>query len=141
MKKTLWTILLLWASSAIKGLQANQGEHMEVTRLKMSLLYVQMIKTFRLLFMSILGMGICLVLLLAGIILLHISLFLYTPWSMATKLSVGLLSSVIYLLSGFALFSRIFAEGKWLQIFNAEKILAKLDLEDGGGQKEPVNRV
>src|SRR5580704_14055374 len=99
MKKTLWTLLLLWASSAVKGLQANQGGHMELTRLKMSLMYVQSIKTFRMLFMCLLSVGVCLILLLTGIILFHVSLFLYAPWSMETKMLVGFLSSAVYLLA------------------------------------------
>lgn len=129
MKKTLWTLLLLWASSAIKGLQANQGDHMEMTRLKMSLMYVRTIKTFRLLFMSLFSMGVCLILLLAGVILLYVSLFLYAPWSVETKMLVGILSSVIYLLVSFALFSRIFAADKWLEIFHAEDIMNQLKQE------------
>ncbi len=53
MKKTLWGILLFWATSAMKGLQENQSDNLELARLKASLLYVQMVKTFRLLFMSV----------------------------------------------------------------------------------------
>ena len=135
MKKTLWTLLLLWASAAIKGLQANQGDHMAITRLKMSLMYVQTIKTFRLLFMSLLSMGVCLVLLLAGIILLHVSLFLYAPWSVETKMLVGLFSSVIYLLASFVLFSKIFAADKWLEIFHAHGIMEHLKQEDTSNRK------
>ena len=129
MKKTLWTLLLLWASSAIKGLQAHQGDHMELTRLKMSLLYVQSIKTLRLLFMSLLSMGICLILLLVGLVLFYVSLFLYAPWTMETKMLVGFLSSAIYLLGTLALFSRIFAADKWLEIFHAEGIMDHLKQE------------
>ena len=129
MKRTLWALLLLWASSAVKGFQANQGGRMELTRLKMSLMYVQTIKTFRLLFMSLLSMGICLILLLAGIILFHVSLFLYAPWSMETKMMVGFLSSAVYLLATAALFSRIFAADKWLDIFHAEGIIKHIKQE------------
>jgi hypothetical protein len=130
MKKTFWTLFLLWASSAIKGLQANQGDHMAMTRLKMSLMYVRTIKTFRLLFVSLFGMGVCLVLLLAGIILLYVSLFLYAPWSADTKMIVGILSAVIYLLGSFALFSSIFASDKWLAIFHAEGIIDELKKQE-----------
>ena len=129
MKKALWTLLLLWVSSAIKGLQANQGDHMALTRLKMSLMYMRMIKTFRLLFMSLLGLGLCLILLLVGLILFHVSLFLYAPWSMDTKMLVGISSSAIYLLASFFLFYKIFASEKWLEIFNAEGIVSHLNQE------------
>jgi hypothetical protein len=135
MRKTLWTLLLLWASSAVKGLQASQGNHMELTRLKMSLLYVRTVRTLRLLFMSLLSMGICLILLLAGLILFYVSLFLYAPWSAETKMLVGFFSSAIYLLGSFALFSKIFASDKWLEIFNAEGIIAHLN-----GDPDPVQK-
>jgi hypothetical protein len=136
MRKTLWAIFLLWASSAIKGLQAGQGDHMELTRLKMSLMYVQSIKTFRLLFMSLLSIGVCLVLLLVGFVLFYVSLFLYTSWDMETKMLVGFLSSAVYLLAAFALFSRIFAADKWLEIFHADGIIDHLKQEDAFTQKE-----
>jgi hypothetical protein len=129
MRKTLWTILLLWASSAVKGLQANQGNHIELTRLKASLMYVRSIKTFRLLFMSLLSMGVCLVFLFVGLILFHVSLFLYAPWSVGTKMLVGLLCSVVYLLATFIMFAQIFASDKWLKIFHADAIMDHLGQE------------
>jgi len=129
MKKTLWTLFLLWASSAMKGLQTNQGGQMEITRLKMSLLYVQSIKTFRLLFLSLFGMGTCLVLLFLGLLLFHISLFLYTPWSMYTKLTVGLCCSIVYLSGTVIMLSQIFASDKWLKIFHAETLLDQWNKE------------
>jgi pilus assembly protein TadC len=135
MKKTFWTLLLLWASSAIKGFQAHQGDHMELTRLKVSLMYVRTIKTLRLLFMSLFSMGVCLVLLLVGLVLFYVSLFLYAPWSMETKMLVGFLSSAIYLLASFVLFSKIFAADKWLAIFHAESIIDRLKHETAEGQK------
>jgi len=129
MKKTLWAFLLLWISSAVKGLQANQGGHVELTRLKMSLMYVRAIKTFRLLFMSLLGVGICMVLLFTGLILFHVSLFLYTTWSMETKLLVGFLSSAVYLLATLIIFSQVFAPEKWLEIFHAHGLIEHLKEE------------
>lgn len=126
MKKTLWAFLLFAVSSAIKGLQANQGGPMELTRLKMSLVYVRSIKTVRLLFMVLLGMGVCLVLLFVSLVLFHITLFLYAPWSVGTKMLVGLLCSAVYLSATFVMFSQIFASGKWLSIFHADAIMEHL---------------
>ena len=142
MKKTLWALFLLWASSAVKGLQATQGDHMELTRLKMSLMYVRSIKTFRLLFVSLLGMGVCLILLLAGIILFYVSVFLYAPWSVETKMWIGLLSSIICLWASVSVFSRIFAADKWLEIFHAKGIMAYLNKENSSPiQKESEEAV
>ena len=121
MKKTLGALVMFWLSSMLKGLQANGG-HMELTRLKMSVMYVRSIKTFRLLFMSLLGIGLSLMFLFIGLIVFHISLFLYAPWTMEIKMVVGLVFSAVYLLASLSLFSQIFAPEKWLEIFNANDI-------------------
>jgi hypothetical protein len=136
LRKTLWTFLLLGATSAIKGLQFNQGGRMELTRLKMSLVYVRAIKTFRLLFMSLLGMGVCIVFLFMGLALFHASLFLYSPWSMQTKMIIGFLFSAVYLLMTLTLLYKIFAQDIWLKIFNAENILDQIKGEIGPAEEE-----
>lgn len=129
MKKMIGTVLLLMASSAFKGLRANTGGHLELTKMRMSLLYLRSIKTFRLLFMSMLSMGVCLIFLFTGLILLHLSLFLYAPWSVETKMMVGLISSLVYLLITAALISQIFASDKWLKIFHADALMDHLHKE------------
>jgi hypothetical protein len=131
MKKSIGALLLLLASSAFKGVQLNPSGHIEMTRLRMSLMYVRFIKTFRLLFLSLLSIGVCLVFLFVGLILLHVSLFLYSPWSMGTKMVVGLSCSLVYLLATLVMFSQIFASDKWLRIFHAETIMDHLHKEAG----------
>jgi hypothetical protein len=139
MKKLLGTFLFVLASSALKGLRANPAAHMELTKLKMSLLYVKSIKTFRLLFMSLLSMGVCLVFLLMGLILFHASVFLYAPWSMGTKMFVGLGFSLAYLLGTAFIFAQVFASDKWLKIFHAEAMIDHLHKE--ASPKEETNPV
>jgi len=126
MKKIIGAFLLLLSSSVFKGMRSSHTDHLEVAKLKMSLMYVQSIKTFRLLFISLLGMGICLVFLLAAIILFHVSLFLYAPWSMNTKMTLGLLCSLIYFIATMVVFSQVFAADKWLRIFHAENLMDHL---------------
>ncbi len=138
MRKILWTSILLWFSSGLKGLQAYNGGHMELTRLKIALMYVRSVKTFRLLFMSLLSIGVCLVFLLVGLVLFHVSLFLYAPWSMATKMLVGLFFSLAYLMATFVIFTQIFSSDKWLKIFNADAIMENLHEEVA--QKDSVKR-
>jgi len=135
MRKALWTFLLLGASSAVKGLQASQGGHVELARLKMSLMYVRSIKTFRLLFMSLLGMGFCMVLLFMGLVLFHATLFLYSPWSVETKMLVGFFCSAVYLLMTLTLFYKIFAQDKWLRIFHAESVVEQIKKGAGPTQE------
>jgi len=128
MRKTMGALLMLLMSSAFKG-QINPSGHMELTKLRMALLYLRFIKTSRLLFLSLLSMGMCLVFLLAGLILFHVSLFLYAPWSIPTKMFVGLGFSFFYLLVTLIVFSQIFASEKWLEIFHAHTIIDHLNKE------------
>ena len=129
MRKALWTLLALGASSLVKQIRTNPGNHMELARLKLSLLYLRSIKTFRLLFMSLLSMGVCLTFLLVGLILLHATLFLYAPWSIETKMLVGLTGSVAYLVAAFVMVSKTFASDKWLKTFHADTLTNKLNTE------------
>jgi len=129
MKKLMWALFLFLGSSAFKGSSANAGNYMELTGLKVSLMYVRSIKTFRLLFMSLFSMGMCLIFLLIGLIVLHISLFLYTPWSMGTKMLIGLSCASVYLIATVVMISQTFASDKWLKIFNAEGLINQLNKE------------
>src|SRR5689334_17580684 len=87
MRKNVMTLFLLLASSFVKGLAPYRKNSMDLVKLKASLFYIKSIKTSRLLFMSLLGVGVCLIFLFGGLILFHATLFLYAPWSAQTKLA------------------------------------------------------
>ena len=106
MRKALWTLLLLWGSSTFKGLQTSQNGHMELTRLKISLMYVRSIKTFRLLFSEPFGHW-CMP-----------RFFIRRPYSFSrffvlicpmeygkTKMLLGLFCSVVYLMVTLVIFA------------------------------------
>jgi len=93
----------------------------------MSLMYVRSIKALRFLFLGMLCMAMCLLFLMTGLIVLHVSLFVYTPWTMATKMLVGLLCSLIYFLAAFGIFYQIFSSERWLKIFHAERLTEDLN--------------
>jgi len=115
---------LLIALKAIRGTpRAYHRSFMDLARLKASLMYVKSIETFRLLFVSFLGVGISLVFLLSGLALFHTALFLYTPWTAGVKLWVGLFFALGYLLIALKAFSYIFSESQWLKIFHAADVM------------------
>jgi hypothetical protein len=125
MKKTLLTLLLL-GFKAIKGAQNPRAFHrsfMDLARLKASLMYVKSIETFRLLFVSALGIGICLVLLTSSLVLFHATLFLYAPLSAQAKMWAGFSFALVYFLVAFKAFSYVFSESQWLKIFHAEDVV------------------
>jgi hypothetical protein len=86
----------------------------------MSFLYLKSIKTFRLLFVSLLGIGISLVFLLTSLVLFHVSLFLYTPLSPLIKMGIGFFFAAVYFGIAFLIFSKIFSESRWLEIFHVK---------------------
>ena len=68
-------------------------------------------------------MGIFLVFLLSSIIIFNIALFAYSPYSMESKMWLGFFSAFVYLLIAIGAFVFVFAERKWLYMFNAQNIL------------------
>lgn len=133
MKKVMGTLLLFLGSSVFKGF--NQSDRIELAKLKASLLYIQSIKTFRLLFISFFSMGICLVFLLVSLTLFHVSLFLYAPWSMETKMVFGLLFSLVYLLVTIGVVYQTLASDKWLRIFHAHTLINESNTETNQDDK------
>jgi hypothetical protein len=123
MNKKLMTVLFL-AFKAMKGFNPSRYSRsmVDLARLKASLMYVKSIETARLLFVSILGIGICLTLLSSALLLFHVTLFLYAPWTAEVKLWVGLAFAAVYLGIAIKAFSYVFSETQWLKIFHAEDL-------------------
>ncbi len=129
MKKILMTGLLFLASNWFKRFSPYPHATMELTKLKIAMGYLQTIRTLRLLSISFLGAGICLVLLLSGIILFHLAIFFYTPWSLEIKMAITLGCAGFYILSAAGVFIYIFSEDRWMKIFNADKMIDVLSPE------------
>lgn len=113
----------------------NPRASIDFMRLKAAFLYVKSIKTFRFLFLSFLGIGVCLIFLLTSIVLFHASLFLYSPWSAETKMYVGLVCAAFYFSIALFIFSKVFSHGRWMEIFHAKDILEQFTKE--AAQHEP----
>jgi hypothetical protein len=125
MKRLLTTMFFVLFSKMVKG-SFSRGAHVDIARFKISKMYIKSIETFRLLYLSLFGMGICLVFLMASLVLFHAVLFLYAPWSGQVKLVIGCLCAAVYLLVAIAIFTAIFTQTKWLEIFHAREILEGL---------------
>jgi hypothetical protein len=123
MKKQALLTLLLMAFKSFRGTNPYHRSFIDLARLKASLMYVKSIETFRMLFASILGVGICLVLVTVSLALFHTVLFLYTPWSAQVKLCVGLFFAAVYMAVAVKAFSYVFSESQWLKIFHAEEVV------------------
>jgi len=124
------TGLLMFASNWIKRLNPYAGVSMDLTKLKIAMGYLQTIKTLRALFISLVGAGVLLVLLFCGIVLFHLGVIFYAPWSMEIKMGITFGCAAIYILAAAGVFTYFFSEDKWLKIFNADKIIKELSGDD-----------
>ncbi len=139
MNKFFKTAVFLFANVA-HGFKPYRRASVDLAKIKMSLMNIKGIETFRLLFVSALGIGICLVLLLSGLLIFHATLLLYTPWTDQTKMYVGLFFGGLYLLAAVGAFLYIFSQAKWLQIFHAEKMVDDLMQKNNGAHRTEEQR-
>jgi len=123
MRKSLLSLLFVLLPMITKKIALNPQGCRNAPRLRMKLFYLRIIKICRLLSLSFLGMGVCLVFLLSSIIIFNITLFFYAPYSVETKMWIGFLSAAFYLLMATAAFVFVFKQKQWLYMFNAQNIL------------------
>ncbi|MCR4337200.1 MAG: hypothetical protein NUV91_05290 [Candidatus Omnitrophica bacterium] len=126
MRKTLMTGLVFLVLNMLKGANPYRKAPLEFTKLKLSIWGLQSIKTMRLLFMSLLGVGVCLIFLMSGLVLFHVGIFLYAPWDFETKMGFTFVCAAIYIGIAVSVFFYLFSEKKWSQIFHAEGIIKNL---------------
>lgn len=136
MNSTVLSFLFKLFSTPLEGIRAYRKHTMDLARLKMSLLYLKSIEVFRLLFISLLSVGVCLFFLVGGLVLFHAVLFLYAPWDATTKMLVGFSLSFIYLGISVGAFMYIFSQAKWLKIFYADDIINNLMMDDAEKEED-----
>ena len=147
MKKNVIPFMLLLLSGAMKGFGPYRKASWELAHLKMSLFYMKGIKTSRLLFLTFLAIGGCLIALFSALVLFHVTLFVYTPWSTETKIFLGFFSAAVYLSIAITGLYYAFSQEKWLRMFHAEELLnglaekssAESSEVDSNGKKDGVS--
>ena len=128
MKKTLWSLGLMLFSKAVHQFTLGQRQgYSQMTRLRIKLLYLKIVKICRLLFLNFLGVGVCLVFLLSSIIICTVTLLLYTPYAMQAKMWLGFFLAAVHLSIAVWAFSSIFSEEKWLRMFHAHNTSSQTD--------------
>ena len=139
MRKTLISLLFNFLSNPLRGINSYRQASMDLARLRISLLYVKSIETFRLLFVSLLGMGLCMIFLITGLVLFHLALLVYTPWTNETKMYVGFACAGVYFLLAAGIVTYIFSQANWLKIFHAEDLVNNLTSEEASEEKGNKN--
>ncbi|MBF0489545.1 MAG: hypothetical protein HQL15_02870 [Candidatus Omnitrophica bacterium] len=123
MNKILMTGLCIFVSKFLQGTVACAED---VTRVRLATMYLHAVKVSRLLFISLLGSGACLVLLLTGVVLIHCTIFIYAPWEVSVKVTVTLICAVFYLLSAAAIVAYFFTKDRWMAMFNTDSTIKEL---------------
>lgn len=126
MNSTLMTVLFHFASKFIKGTSPAEEPKFDAIKLKIALGYLMTIKIFRFLYMSFWGISLSLIFLLTGLILIHSTILIHAPWDTGVKIAFTVISGVFYILIAAAMFWYIFAEERWLKMFNASKVVSEL---------------
>ena len=127
MKKILMAFVMMAVSRMVApAVDAQRSSLVHWGRLRMAFLYIRTIKTTRLLFISLLGMGLCLLLALCGFVLFHVGLFVYSPWSPQFKMSLAFFCAALYFGLAALFFYKIFSQRQWLNMFHAQHIINQL---------------
>jgi len=124
MNKLIMTGLYFLVSKFFQG--ASSGTSEDLTKLKLATVYLHAVKISRLLCMSLLGAGACLVLFIVGIILIHSIILFYAPWDVSVKIAITLISAIFYIFTAVGIAVYFFAEDKWMKMFNTEAMIKEL---------------
>ncbi len=139
MKMIAMKDLMVFIAGLMKGSSFSPNTSLRVGRAKAMMWYLQSIKTLRLLFISLLGIGVCLVFLTAGLALFHVGIFLYAPWTAEEKMYVTFICATLYVAGAFGTFMYIFNQRQWVIIFNAQPKIDALAAISRAQKQEKMN--
>ena len=139
MNKILMGVLVSLFAGFMKKSSSDQQAYKDIALLKMTVLYLKSVETFRLVCISVLCISSCVIFFITSIVLFHTSLFLYAPWRAEDKMLFGFLSAAFYLLTAVAVCFYIFNPERWLKIFHAHRIVDQLSRHSFLDRQEDSN--
>ena len=125
MKKLLMTGLLLYVTQLFKGSPFSPVRALESAKFQASLQYLRFVRTTRRLFLSLFGVGACLILLISGLIVLNAAIA-YAPLSATVKMWIMLSCAAVYFLAAALIFRAVFYEEMWIKMFHASDIIKRM---------------
>lgn len=112
MKILFWLFeLLLSMSSSFKNALSGIAEK------KIARIYLSGINILKAAFINLFILSLSLFLVLAGLILLPVSVVIFSSWDNSTKILVGIIIAVIYIAAGFLISLWMFEETRWNRRF------------------------
>ncbi len=92
-------------------------------KIKAARMYVQGVEKTRILCVGLFLLMCSLILLVSGLVLLHIGIFAYSPWSFETKLIMALVLGVVELFIAGSLLIYLFKEETWARFAEISKVM------------------
>ncbi len=135
MNAILMDVVFKFLSGSMTSFSRHKQMQSDITQLKISTAYLKSIKTFRLLFLSLLVIGLMMVLATVGLILVYVSVFVYAPWDAPAKMAFGLLSAAFYFWVVWMLSLRICPQDVWLKMFHADEMVKNLSQGESSATK------
>jgi hypothetical protein len=96
----------------------------DIVRIELAAAYVSCVAKVHRAFVALLYLALCLLLALAGFVLIHVALFAWLPWSLSVKALLLLILGVIYLGCGLAVTFVISSDLAWMKFAKVDEILA-----------------
>jgi len=98
----------------------------DVVRTELAAAYVGCVAKAHRAFIALFCLALCLLLALAGFVLIHVALFAWLPWTLWVKALVLLILGAIYLGCGLAVAFVISSDRAWMKFTKVDRILASL---------------
>jgi hypothetical protein len=102
------------------------GRVQDILQIEAAAVYVAGVRKARQAFIALLGLALFLLLALSGFVLIHVALFAWLPWSLASKALVLLILGVVYLGGGVAVVLWLSSDRTWMRFAKVDRILANL---------------
>jgi hypothetical protein len=96
-----------------------------LARIEATALYVKTVRGTRLTFLSGIGVALCLCVLLAGFILIHVALLVCLPWTIRAKALLLLVCGIVYMLVAGGILISVSREDYWMRISKARELVEK----------------
>jgi hypothetical protein len=94
-----------------------------LVKIKAAQLYVQGVQKTRILFLGIFLVLLSLAILIGGLVLLHVGLFMYAPWSDNIKWTIACVLGLMEFSAAAALLIYLFSEETWARFTEVSKIM------------------
>ena len=107
----------------------------KIVKLKMAAGYVQIVKVFRKIMVSIFAMLFCLMFFIGGITIIHITILFFAPWTEMTRIILTLVFGCIYIFLGAGLFIFLVSQKNWIELFQVDELIKHLTKDDEDEKK------